>query len=849
VAEILQYGLFIKTKTLYMKTIISTFSKKISFILLLIAVTGSAYAATFTAVASGNFSSTATWTGGVVPPSTILLDQVIIPAGITVNLDNDLAINGILSQLDVQGTLTATNNSSLTVTLGNLSGAGTIVVNELDISSGPAFTFTGSLTANTINSLTSFQSSADIMVDQTINLTTGTLSLVTGGSLDVTSGGTIMVSGGLLAVGAGGSLGLTNSYNVTYTGLSSISGVELSGSGLNNVTVNVGAANSVTLSSDLTIAGTLSLTSGTLILAGNDLTINGPISASGSGGVVSTLTSNISINSAGGTTGALNFSGLTPTVNNLTVNVGASNKANISGDLTISGTLQLNSGTLSFNDADLKLSGNISGNGFLSGNAMADLTVATLTGPTLNFGPGGQIVKNLNISVGIGNSATLVSDLTVNGALSFTAGSNLNLNGNTLTLNTASSVAGSGNLLTNSTSNLVINATGGINSLSIPNAMGSLTINSGSADVKLATNTTVSGTLNLQSGKLNLNNNNLTINGDVAATGNGTISTTGGSGITIATASTTAGALRFTSNANTVDTLAINIGGNGYASIGTDLHVNNMLNFAGGKLNIGDNALMMGTTASIEGNGISSYVITSMNGYVEQHVTAGGSSSVNFPVGTMAQFAPANIHLDATSASGNVQVGVASGVMAEGTSGYLLSANQPVAAATWFVESDITSNLNLDLQVVWSSAIEVNGFNRANAYISHYTSGTWDVSTATAATAEAGGMFSLQRTGLTSLSPFTVFDNNTSTGVKDVTDNNMFSIYPNPATTNINIQSITASATPMNIDIYNTQGQIVANYKLTDGTSNISLDNLVSGSYYIKFYNGTESSTKPFIKL
>jgi len=215
--------------------------------LLAFVLTGTSYAATYTAWASGNFSSTATWAGGVIPSSTVLLDQIVIPSGFTVNMDNNLSINGALASLTVEGTLNTTNSSSLTLNLGTLSGAGTIVLNTVDVNVGSTVSFTGSLTANTINAATGFSSSADIIVNQTLNLTTGTLSLVTGGSLGVSNNGTIVVSGGLLSVGVGGSVGLTGNYNVSYTTLSSIAGVELSGSRLQNVTLNVGSANLIKL--------------------------------------------------------------------------------------------------------------------------------------------------------------------------------------------------------------------------------------------------------------------------------------------------------------------------------------------------------------------------------------------------------------------------------------------------------------------------------------------------------------------------------------------------------------------------------------------------------------------------
>lgn len=835
-----------------MNNYISSIQKKISLLLFSLVLTGISYGSIFTATTSGNFSSTATWAGGIVPPTTILLDQITIQSGVTVNLDNNITINGVLAQLDVEGTLNTANSSSLSIDLGTLTGAGTILLNAIDINAGSTISFTGSLTANTLGIANGFQSSAHIIAGQTLNLISGTLSLVSGGSLDVSNNGTIVISGGLLSVGTGGSVGLTGNYNVIYTSNSSIAGVELTGSGLQNVTVNVNSSSSVTLTSNLTVAGTLSFTGGTLILAGYNLTINGAVAASGTGTVSSTSASNISINTSGGTTGTITFSGIASAVNNLTINVGAGNQANIGGMVTVNGTLQLSTGMLSFNNAALTINGNVSGSGSLSGNSSSNLTVTTSGGlaTALNFAVGGQSINDFNISVGSGNFVTLGSALTVNGTLSLAGGSNINLNGYTLTVGATGSITGTGSIVANSSSGLTINSTGGISSLIITGPIGNLTINSGgSGSVTLGSNVIVSGMLTLQSGSLVLNSYGLTITGDIAASGSGTISSTSNSNISIATTSSITGSLNFSAGANSVGNFTVNIGSGGSINIGTNLNVSGTLNFTAGTMNIGVNALVIGASGTISGTGSTSYVITGPGGYVQIGITAGAGTAVNFPIGTSTYFAPANIQLAAGSASGQVQVGVMSNVYAQGTAGVDLSATQPLVDATWNVHSDITSNLNLNLQVIWSAAMEVNGFDHTAAYISHYINSSWDMSATAAATAEAGGMFGLQKNGITSLSPFAVFNQGTATAIAEINTDVMFRVFPNPANDNIIVQNIAASTEPVNMDIYNSTGQLMGNYKLTDATSTVSVKGLASGSYSIKFYNNKMSSTKSFIKM
>jgi len=840
-----------KTKNSKLMNTTVSILKKISFVLIMLVLTKVGYSASFTAVSSGDFSNNATWAGSVAPASLVLIDQIFIPVGIDVNLDNDLSINALAAQLDVNGTLTTNNNSLLTINAGVLSGTGSIVVNTLSINVSPLLSFTGDITANTLNSTTGFQSAATIAVVQVLNLTVGTLSLVSGGSLTMISNGTITVAGGLLSVGVGGALDLSNSYNVNYTSGTVLAGVELNGTGLQTVTINVGAGNTVTLTDDLTVPGTLSLTSGTLVLNGNDLAINGAVAATGAGTVLSTALSNISINTSTGNVGSLNFSGFTSTVNSLTVNVANGNEAAIGGNLTVAGPLQLNSGTLNFSNTNLTLNGGITGTGTLSGNLSSNLTISStaITATSLNFITAGQSIGNLTLAVGSGNTVLLLSNLTVNGTLSIPVGNTFSLNGNTLTLSNTSNFSGIGFIAVDAASTLIINTTAGIASLNILGTIGGLTVNTGSNNVVLNNNLTVDGVLNLQSGSLVLNNNDLTLNGNVAAAGTGTISSTATSDITLSPNFSTTSAISFASGANTVGTLTIDVAGSGVVAIGSLLNVNDTLQFLSGKLDIGSNTLVMLPGSIIPGAGGSTYVVTAAGGSLARTLTAGGSNAVNFPVGNAFSYAPASIFLNAASNEGEIRVGVASNVLAQGTSGNDLSVDQPAVDATWNITSNITSGLDMNAQLAWSTSMEVNSFNRSAAYVSHYINGGWDVDATTSATTDNEGMHSISRNNITALSPFAVFDENASTPVIEKNNLVNFVVYPNPATDNIVIQNTIAYTAPLNAAIFNATGQLIGSYILTESMTTVSLNNLISGHYFIKFYNNEINSTQALIKM
>jgi hypothetical protein len=238
-----------------------------------------------------------------------------------------------------------------------------------------------------------------------------------------------------------------------------------------------------------------------------------------------------------------------------------------------------------------------------------------------------------------------------------------------------------------------------------------------------------------------------------------------------------------------------------------------------------------------------------MGGYVQMYVTSLISSTVNFPVGTSTHYAPANVHLNTGSASGQVQVGVVGDVLAQGTSGVDLAASQPLVDATWYLNSSIAGNMSLDLQVEWSTTMEVNGFDRTMAYISHNVAGNWDVSSMSSATSEGYGMYALQRNGITSLSPFAVFGESAITSVPEISKDNSFKIYPNPVTDNIIIQNTASVTDPVNMEVFNAVGQLVIKNTLTEPTTTIAVSDLITGKYFIRFYNDKMSVTRSFIKM
>lgn len=564
-------------------------------------------AATYTAIISGSFSSTATWAGGIIPPIQLQAgDDVIIPSGLTVTLDQNLTLAST-SSLDVDGVLTGGSGYVLMLSSGTLSGTGSIDIDSVSASFTSGFNFTGSLMANAFYTTNAnINSAANIVVDNTLYLAGGTVTMAAG-SIELSNNATIVVDGGTMTL-SGGTANLTNTYHVMYKGASATAGLELSGTGLTNITVNTNSGQEVKLSNDLTINGNLMLTMGAL----------------------------------------------------------------------------------------------------------------------------------------------------------------------------------------------------------------------------------------------NLNNNNLTINtnGDLAVSGSGTITSSSGSDITINSTGGLSGTLRFTSGGNTVDDFTLNLGSNtASVMVNGDMMISGDLNLQQGRLNIGSNKLEVDANATVTGGSANSFVITGTGGTLSLNVNTG--STQTFHIGTNNDYAPIMIKSNSGSASSRFDIGVNADVKANGTTGASASATQPLVNATWFVASSATSNVSVDMTTMWSTNMEVNSFNRAKAYISHYTNGIWDADVASAASM-SGSMYSMTRTGITTFSPFAVFDENTTLSVDDVVANTNISLYPNPATDVINI-SVDGSNSNMNAEIYNVSGQMVYQGAVQNNSS-INISNLPDGMYYIKLNGETANGTQKFIK-
>lgn len=207
-------------------------------------------------------------------------------------------VTAIGGNLSISGTATMTANSAFTVT-----GA-------LSYSSTGATT----LAAATPISIGSYNQSAGTLIDNgNIITVTGT-----GAGTWTQSGGTFTPTGEVIFTGAAPQIGASN---------------------FNNLTINSGGG--ATLTGNATLSGTLTLTSGTLAVGANTLTLNGPAIAGTSTSLVTTASSSLSF---GGSSIGVFVPANVTALNNLTVN--NINGITLNSSPALSGTLTLTSGTI-----------------------------------------------------------------------------------------------------------------------------------------------------------------------------------------------------------------------------------------------------------------------------------------------------------------------------------------------------------------------------------------------------------------------------------------------------------------------------------------------------------------------
>ncbi len=741
-----------------------------------------ANAATYTATVSGNWSSSATWSGGVAPGNNITLDNIIIPGSVNVILDEHVTLNGVLASLDVSGSLVSATTDSLEITSGALTGNGSMTLEYLSFGTLGTMTFTGSLDVNTMdNSSLSLSLASNVQINDTLFLQSGSVTIGTGANLTLASSSNIKIDNGSI-VTSGGILSSSNSYNVIYIGASKSSGVELNGTGLSNIYVQMNNnTQMLTLMTDVTSNGIFYHQIGNVVLNGYTLTLKGDYISNSGVAFNGSATSSIVVNSTNSLTNSINFATGANTVDQFEVNITSGGNVNVGGDLNIGGKLLLTKGT-----------------------------VTVVNSSTLTAVATSEIERD-------SGSLVIGSGSAFDGSASY----DVSYYGTSKTMDIESSGAG-------------------LNSVMID-------LDAASDSLNLYTDLDVAGTLNINSGGLDLSGYDLDIQGGYSAGVDGSIRGDAQSDLTVSSATQLSDTLKFYNGHDELNTLTVNVTDGSFVVVGSSLTLENLSLISGG-LTLNNNNLTINSTGSITGNDVNNYIRINGTGSLVRTVAV-SSPYVEFPVGNNINYSPVSIQ-QSSGVSDKFSVNIKNGVWSMGASGFNSANTESVVNRTWNISRTLTSATSVNLKMEWVAAAEVNGFDRTKSYISHYTSGAWDMSTAANATLTGGGTYQITRTGITSLSPFAVVDTSAHVGIEE-SELSVSGVYPNPVKDQLTYSINTAQ--PVLVELMDITGNIIYSERLAATgvvtTKTLDFSTIPSGIYMIRFNTTTNQVVKRVTRL
>lgn len=676
----------------------------------------------FTATTSGNWSSAATW-GGVGPGANVSNNDIIIPSGITVTLDVDVTFSGVLNSFTVNGSIVGMSaDHSILISQGTFAGTGTMNIHRMS--------FNGTV-------LTSSTFSGNLQVDVLQNL---------GASLTWVSVATITdtldLDGGSFSIGAGGNVTMVTNSNIR----------------VNNGTVSVsGGIFNTTNSYNVWYVGT-SKNAGIEL---NSLTLNDVHINMNDNAQTITLNANIMVN--GDLTfvaGQMILSGYQFTLN---------------GDLTMAPSSRFVSTAAS----NFTLQG--------SGSVTSGLRFA-----------GGSAVNTLRIDRTDTATIRLFNDIIISGNLELMHGHLLIESGATLTVSANTLVridrgglisnggAFSGALTYNiryegANTGTGIELTGsGLNDVTID-------LDSATNVLQISNDLIMNGAFSLQHGRFDMYSNDVTINSGSFEQWQGTgIIGDSTNDMTLHLTGIIADTMYFVPGHQFVRNFTLDAGTGTTFALGSWLMIYNTLDLASGRLRLLANDLTIKDGGNITGYDNNDYIVTSAtSGSLRMYLHNNSSSLTTFPVGT-SSYSPGSLQEMASGNSGYFMMRAINGVYQNGTSGYNMATTAPVVNRTWLVRADDSSNVDLNMELGWQATDEVNGFNRAVSYISHYTNGSWDSYNYSAASSGNFGTFISSRTGILSLSPFAVLDTAIALGTNELTAGEI-GVYPNPSNDFVNV--------------------------------------------------------------
>jgi hypothetical protein len=237
------------------------------------------------AVATGNWSNTATWDGGTLPTAA----DDVFSNGFTVTIDGTFTVLSIRNTLNaaapiilVGGQFRFANGGNLTCTASQAIyvGLASVPTLEMTLASGNTGTFNGSvltMTAGVSYNAIRLSNSGTLNLNGNYNID-GSAASTNRYIIQLTSTGTLNIVGDLSSTSTSGT-GTVNALNITSTGTTNITGNVLggAGTGLGVVAIQTSGSGAINITGNVSTTAFLAITLG----SSNTLTVIGNVSTTG----------------------------------------------------------------------------------------------------------------------------------------------------------------------------------------------------------------------------------------------------------------------------------------------------------------------------------------------------------------------------------------------------------------------------------------------------------------------------------------------------------------------------------------------------------------------------------------
>lgn len=204
----------------------------------------------------------------------------------------------------------------------------------------------------------------------------------------------------------------------------------------------------------------------------------------------------------------------------------------------------------------------------------------------------------------------------------------------------------------------------------------------------------------------------------------------------------------------------LDIMGGSTKTLDGDVTVTEILNLNNGKLDLGNNDLILDMPVAQMGGNANSYAITNGTGMVigRNMGTGGNPDAVTFHVGiNSASYTP--VTLENTGDADTFSVWVMEHVYEDGTGTNPAQVDNPVVDRTWMISENTPGGSFATITPQWNAGDGVNGFSLLHTYVTHFMGGEWtsEIDSAIYA-APANGLnpYTAMEDSITSFSPFAV---------------------------------------------------------------------------------------------